>query len=171
MKQKKNLGNISYYYNGCPSWGWYYPHHYAPLISDMRNLGQFEIEFEMGEPFYPFEQLLAVLPIASASCLPSVYRKLMTDKNSIICDMYPTDFEIDMNWATVPWEGIALLPFIDAKKLRQACESIDQSKLKVWFFFCFFLFVFCVVFVCVCMYVWCLFVLCLELILTPKKCF
>lgn len=29
-----------------------------------------KLDFELSEPFHPFEQLLAVLPAASASCLP-----------------------------------------------------------------------------------------------------
>lgn len=54
--------NLHYYYNGLCSWSWYYPHHYAPYISDIQNFKDIEIEFELGKPFLPFEQLLAVLP-------------------------------------------------------------------------------------------------------------
>lgn len=49
--------NLNYYYNGCCSWSWYYPHHYAPYISDIRGFSDLKIEFELGQPFRPFEQV------------------------------------------------------------------------------------------------------------------
>jgi 5'-3' exoribonuclease 2 len=52
---------MKYYYEGCPSWSWYYQYHYSPFSSDFQYLSQMNIKFEKGEPFHPFEQLLAVL--------------------------------------------------------------------------------------------------------------
>lgn len=49
--------NLYYYYKGCPSWCWYYPHHYAPYISDITGFKDLQFEFELGEPFKPFEQV------------------------------------------------------------------------------------------------------------------
>ena len=89
--------NLYYYYEGCSSWGWFYPEHYAPYASDIRGFKDMKIEFEMGKPFLPFQQLLAVLPPYSKKHLPQAYHNLMTLPTSPIIDFYPTNFDLDLN--------------------------------------------------------------------------
>ena len=48
----------------------YYPHHYAPYMSDVKDFSDLKIEFELSKPFLPFQQLMAVLPPASKNLLP-----------------------------------------------------------------------------------------------------
>ena len=52
------------------SWSWFYPHHFSPWITDIKNFADMEMKFELSAPFLPFEQLMAVLPAASKSLVP-----------------------------------------------------------------------------------------------------
>ncbi|EFO19268.2 hypothetical protein LOAG_09226 [Loa loa] len=117
--------NLHYYYHGCCSWSWFYPHHYAPYISDVSDFAEMEMNFDLSEPFKPFEQLLAVLPAASADCLPLPYRELMSDPKSPIIDFYPEQFDTDLNGKKNDWEAVVLIPFIREDRLLQAMAIKD----------------------------------------------
>ncbi|KAI5359272.1 putative Zinc finger, CCHC-type, 5-3 exonuclease, 5'-3' exoribonuclease, xrn1, helical [Septoria linicola] len=114
---------LLYYFQGCPSWTWYYPHHYAPFAADFVNMDKQVVHFEKGKPFHPYEQLMGVMPAASNHTLPSVFHTLMTDDDSPIKQFYPEDFEVDLNGKKFAWQGVALLPFIDEKKLLEAMHT------------------------------------------------
>lgn len=122
---------LRYYYQGCASWKWYFPYHYAPFSSDFINIAGLSTEFEQGtQPFKPFEQLMCVFPAASRQHVPEPWSELMTDPNSSIIDFYPEDFKIDLNGKKFAWMGVALLPFVDEERLLRAVAP-KYSKLTL----------------------------------------
>lgn len=116
---------LSYYYTGVPSWSWFYPYHYAPYVSDIKNIDTMVIEFEKSDPFLPFEQLLAVLPAASRFLLPKAFQGLMVNDDSEVLDFYPTIFDTDLNGKQHEWEAVVLIPFIDENRLLQAMKTLS----------------------------------------------
>lgn len=114
---------LLYYFQGCPSWTWYYPYHYAPFAADFVDIGEMDIQFEKGKPFRPFEQLMGVLPASSNHAIPEIFHELMSDPKSEIIDFYPEDFAVDLNGKKFAWQGVVLLPFIDEQRLLAAMEK------------------------------------------------
>lgn len=111
---------LKYYYQGTPSWQWYYPYHFSPFAADLVGVEKMTINFKLGQPFKPFEQLMGVFPAASRKHIPEVFHRFMVDEDSSIIDFYPSTFQIDMNGKRMAWQGVALLPFIDEKRLLEA---------------------------------------------------
>ncbi|XP_056872669.1 5'-3' exoribonuclease 2 isoform X1 [Takifugu flavidus] len=116
---------LRYYYQGCASWKWYFPFHYAPFASDFKDIKGMFTDFEKDtKPFQPLEQLMSVFPAASGNFLPETWRNLMSSPDSSIIDFYPDDFAIDLNGKKYAWQGVALLPFVDERRLRAALADV-----------------------------------------------
>lgn len=118
---------LQYYYQGCASWEWYFPYHYAPFASDFINISGLSKKFNYGKPFRPLDQLMGVFPAASRQHVPAVFAKLMLDPESPIIDFYPEDFNIDLNGKKFAWQGVALLPFVDEERLFKACKPYESQ--------------------------------------------
>jgi 5'-3' exoribonuclease 2 len=126
---------LKYYFEGVPSWNWFYPFHYAPFACDLIHMDSLPaIEFQKSKPFSPIEQLLAVLPSSSSHALPTECRWLMEDSNSPIIDLYNDDVPVDPNGKHLPWLWVLLLPFIDEKRISKAfelCEPLLSAESQV----------------------------------------
>uniref|UniRef100_K3W9G5 Uncharacterized protein n=1 Tax=Globisporangium ultimum (strain ATCC 200006 / CBS 805.95 / DAOM BR144) TaxID=431595 RepID=K3W9G5_GLOUD len=127
---------LAYYFQGPPSWSWFYPYHYAPMVSDLTNISEiaasikFNNDPETDGPLLPFEQLMSNLPASSSHLVPEPYRFLMVSPLSPIKHFYPENFEIDMEGKRNAWEGVNILPFIDVALLKQAiAQYCPDSRL------------------------------------------
>lgn len=105
----KTLQWIYYYYTkGIPSWHWYYPHNYAPFISDLinnipRNVVSFK--FQLGTPSTKEEQLLRVIPPTNGHILPEHLREFHST--------LPRQFTIDRSGKHHDWEAIVIVDFVE----------------------------------------------------------
>lgn len=117
---------LRYYVDEIPDFQWFYPFHKSPFFVDMYECVEDfdgEMKFEKNEPLSSFEQLLAVMPPGSVDILPPALRCLVTDEDSPIADFYPSSFDIDFDGKKKEWEGQAILPFIDVKRLKDAYNT------------------------------------------------
>ncbi|KAK6352621.1 hypothetical protein TWF730_009441 [Orbilia blumenaviensis] len=117
---------LFYYYRGVASWGWFFRYHYAPKISDVKKGLRANLNFRLGSPFRPFEQLMGVLPDRSKKIVPEPYHILMTSPDSPILDFYPRDFELDMNGKKQDWEAVVKIPFIQEDRLLAAMRTREH---------------------------------------------
>ena len=122
---------LSYYYQGCESWDWYYPFHYAPFAADLIKCDKVDVKFSLGKPLLPFQQLMSVFPKQSSHAVPQCYRHLMSEPTSEIIDFYPIDFRLDVNGAAYAWMGVNLLPFISKERLLNAMNKADGNQTKL----------------------------------------
>jgi 5'-3' exoribonuclease 1 len=96
------------------------------FFSDIvKGLGA-NLNFKLGQPFRPFEQLMGVLPDRSKKIVPEAYHDLMTSVDSPIIDFYPRDFELDMNGKKMEWEAVVKIPFIEEDRLLKAMKTREH---------------------------------------------
>ena len=122
----------NYYFKKCPSWTWYYPFDHAPFISDMadfvRRTDLNNIEFKLGNPLKPIEQLLSVLPPQSSYLLPQNCSWLMKNYKSPIIHLYPNNYDLDMLYKRKYWECIPILPDLDIDNVIKCMKKINLSE-------------------------------------------
>ncbi len=125
---------ISYYTKGVPDWEWYFAHHYAPpasVLSLHAKTFTYTPSLNTTRGYDPFRQLLSVLPPKSADLLPNPLNKLLSDETSEMRQFCPADIVIDLAGKRREWEGIVLLPVVDAsivKKLYNATLPAVQER-------------------------------------------
>ncbi len=125
--------NLNYYFNGVPSWQWYYEYRISPLISDidyvLKNniINMNEIEFKIGEPYTPFQQLMLILPPQMNGLVPEVLRPIMTDDKLLCTQFYPIEFRLDVATGIKTQYSEAILPEIDEELLIKTVKKYETK--------------------------------------------
>ena len=119
-----------------------YPYYHAPMLVDLQAVMQTvgvtrEI---LGYDAYPgmltfnaLQQLIAVLPLKSRSLLPSELQPLFS-YNSIIRDLFPDKFIVELDGKDKEHQGIPIVPLIDRQRVIDAVAQIyfTAERLKLW---------------------------------------
>lgn len=122
---------LKYYFEGVPSWTWYYRYRAPPVASDLlTNLEKFlpnmnVIQFDMGKPYKPFDQLMMILPQQMGILLPKKYRDLMKGE---LLEYYPIGFEMDVFLGGKYIYAEPILPYINDKKIVAETRKITLTK-------------------------------------------
>ena len=122
----------NYYTNKCISWEWYYKFNCAPTTKDLllyfqRNLFSNNINFKDTSPLQPIQQLLCILPPASSYLIKLPERNLMTSDDSVIKDLFPNSFNIEMLYMRYFHESIPQLPIININRVTEAVNLINSD--------------------------------------------
>ena len=127
------LFNLKYYFQGCPAWRWHYKYRTSPLLSDVYNALQnneidlMNINFNLNEPYTPFQQLMLILPPQMNNLLPKPLRNIMTDDKLLCTQYYPIDFTIDVSIGVKTIYSEAILPEIDENILIPCIEKYEKK--------------------------------------------
>lgn len=131
---------LQYYFIGCPSWSWYYPNYYSPLISDLfkylvhclKTEKLLDKTFAKGDPYPPFKQLLCILHPDNVALLPKPFQYIFTDENSPLkkpFDYFPKYIKIDPFGAIFSHQFTVILPFITEEIVTNTYQ-VDLSLLS-----------------------------------------
>jgi 5'-3' exoribonuclease 1 len=120
---------LTYYTTGCPSWSWCYPYQYAPSASILaEHVPKFiPCKYDNDPPSQPFQQLISVLPPASAGLLPQPLRKILTSPGSPLSKFCPTTLKIDLAGKRKEWEGIPIIPIVDQNVVKTSLDTYISS--------------------------------------------
>lgn len=109
----------NYYFYDLPSWDWYYPYRFAPFMADLALVKSITVNFKLGKPLKPMEQLLAVMPPLSKDLLPSCLHAVFDE----FSHYYPAQFELDMFQKCMDWQAVPILPFVNVEDIVKAFDS------------------------------------------------
>ena len=122
---------FEYYMSGTPpSWTYYYPYRVAPFISDIITNLRFQnnnlnnLEFTLGTPYTPLQQLLIIMPPQMKNNLPKECVKIMNKFK----EYFPTTFKLD---ALAGLIYIYSEPLLTEFNEKEVLDELEKTKSKL----------------------------------------
>jgi 5'-3' exonuclease len=117
---------LKYYYEGVPSWSWFYKYRAAPSIKQFsdyleKNLLNLKVVWEPSSPCTPFEQLMYILPKQSFKLLP----KVLNDGD--LEEYYPKNFILDIVQGTKFIYSEPILPEIPIEVIQEKIRKVSDQ--------------------------------------------
>jgi len=119
---------------------YYYPYHHSPMLVDLsvvlaglNEMGGYQAQPDV-QFFSPLlEQLVSVLPSLSIALVPIELRALY-GLNSVIADLFPDGFVLEVDGREGPEHGVAIVPFATPNRVREALSHIviSEARLAMW---------------------------------------
>ena len=128
---------LEYYLHDCPSWGWLFPFHFAPLAQDMAaaltKQGNSEelatFDGSVG-PTSSISQLLCVLPRSSAPAVPNAKAQtLMCDPASPLAASFEAKMTYDTRGESRKWKWTAVFPFASPDQVTKVIADKGVQEL------------------------------------------
>ena len=121
---KSFLWTANYYLGCCKDFQYYYPYHYAPLLSDLvHHLDKLEqIRFQKSEPIDPYHQLMIILPESSYGLLPPIFRRFLELEQ--FKPYFPERFDLYYYGHRFTWECPPKMPILDSKSTEKYYEYL-----------------------------------------------
>jgi 5'-3' exonuclease len=125
---------LEYYFKENPSWTWYYPHKNSPTVKDLcKYLGQIidtddsgslNPNWEKGNPYTQFEQLMLILPRQSFKLLP---KSLDIETNSELENYYPKNFILNILQGTKFIYSSPILEEVPEELVKKYIKSVEHT--------------------------------------------
>jgi len=84
-------------------------------------------------PFTALHQLVSVIPMKSRDLIPRELQPLY-DMDSMIRDIFPKSFKIELGGKDADWMGVAIIPFVDRRRIFDAVGQMKftSQRAKLW---------------------------------------
>jgi len=123
---------LRYYFKFIPTYHWYYPYHYSPLLFDLCKYAKevdFNVKFDVKPALNIYESLFSILPPSNwDDILPRNISEHLKGNMKLKMDAdFVEEFEVDLEGKLNEYEGVALLPFVTYDKIKRYMEGVEYT--------------------------------------------